>query len=198
MHHCIDRKAGVYGSSWFLLVLGGNAVPVVYRMAVVLLGLAACTEVKPVSFPPSGYRVVETRWGLRKLFGANVDHRHLETVTIGFGADGHISGTASCNLVGGKGFQWVAYVGENGGDIAHDVTQPMIQTVVGCNDTRQTTVAEGFWHRMETANAWMLRAGKLTITFEDGGVAELVPIAAPATQLSAGDGNLQSGNFDRQ
>lgn len=167
-------------------------------MAVALLGLAACTEVKPVSFPPSGYRVAETRWGLRKLLGASVDHRHTETVSIGFGADGHINGTASCNLVGGNGFQWVAYVGESGGDIAHDVTQPMSQTVVGCNDKRQTMVADEFWHRMDTAKAWMLRAGKLTITFEDGGVAELVPIAAPANKTSAADGNLQSGNFDRQ
>ena len=114
---------------------------------------------------------------------------HAATVT------GHgISGTASCNSVGGRESTWTAST-DTGGTFARDPSQPTITTVVGCNDVVATQIAKRFWTLMTNARGWSINRGDLFIRFNDGTMAVLKalgPIARTPTNCRAADPN----NFD--
>lgn len=141
-------------------------------------GVASCASVAPPAPEiPSG-AVAGRYWGLRQVGADQVRRASPETATLLLRPDGHVEGTASCNSVGGAGIRWTG--GDAEGRFEHDRDQPMIQTVVGCPDERQTALAGRFWQRMEGATRWSVRAGRLKVEFGDGSSAVLTPVAVPA------------------
>ena len=100
-----------------------------------------------------------------------------KAATLRLNPDRTVTGTWACNDVGPGKLRWAGASGGSRGTIDADGTGPGIVTVVGCGDASAVATADRFWRLMDTARAWSVDRGGLSITFADGSGAHLVPVS---------------------
>lgn len=172
------------------------------RMPCVMIGLvplllptlAGCAPATPPGLQVRHGLVTASIWALRSLQDRTVPRSRHEAVTLRLSPDYGITGTASCNDVGGKELTWAAST-DTEGTFARDFAQPTIRTVVGCNDAAATETAGRFWELMTSVRGWAIDHGDLVIRFNDGTTALLKPIGRAAGR-SDDCRNADPNNFD--
>lgn len=172
------------------------------RMPRVMIGLAplllpaiaGCAPTTPTGLQAGYGSLTASIWALRSLQDQTVPRSRREAVTLRLSLDHGITGTASCNDVGGRELTWAASTATEG-TFVRDPAQPTIMTVVGCNDAAAAETAGRFWELMTGARAWAIERGDLVIRFGDGTTALLKPIG-PATGRSDDCRNADPNNFD--
>lgn len=162
--------------------------------AVMLPALAGCAPATRTALQAGRGSVTASVWALRSLQDRTVPRSRHEAVTLRLSPDHGITGTASCNDVGGKELTWAALT-DTEGTFVRDPGQPTIMTVVGCNDVAATETAGRFWKLMTSARGWSIDRGDLVIRFADDTTALLKPIE-PVAGRSDNCRNADPNNFD--
>ncbi len=175
--------------------VGSRSMSGRYAMPLIALSLAGCGMSHSSTAPSERNPVAGHHWGLRALGRNAVKQGKAEVATIRFRPDGGINGTISCNSVS-TSLVWSFDRALGIGRISDDHGQPQIQTVVGCGDSRETAIAGSFWEKMNTVDHWSLDGRRLHINFSDGGTAEMVRIATPASERRPGCVAADPNNFD--
>lgn len=106
-------------------------------------------------------------WALRKLSHETIKQMEPELATVRFRDDGRIDGTTSCNGISAS-LTWSHDHANGQSGLLRNDGRPSIQTVVGCGNRWATTIANGFWKKMETAERWSRRGNRLRIAFTGG------------------------------
>lgn len=138
-------------------------------------GTLLTTGVALANVPVQNAVLVREDWSLRQFEGRSVKHADPEAVTLRFLADNRIIGTAACNDVGGDELTWSADSAGAKGAFARNQTGATITTTAGCADASSMRTGSQFWARMSDAHDWSLSGNTLTIKFNDGATALLVP-----------------------
>lgn len=153
-----------------------------------------CTSALPNGREAGSGKVTASVWALRSFAGRDVPRFRREAVTLQLLPDHGITGTASCNDVGGSELSWAASTNTTG-SFARDPSQPTITTLVGCNDVAAMQIASRFWAMMTKAREWSVDRGDLFIRFDDGSIAVLRTIGSPADTLT-GCHSTEPNNLD--
>lgn len=164
-------------------------------LLLIALCITSTCAVQSHATTPEGGSMAGRHWALRKLSHETIRQTEPELATVRFRDDGQIDGTASCNGISASLTWSHDHANAQSGLLRND-GRPSIQTVVGCGDRWATTMANGFWKKMETAERWSRRGNRLRIAFAGGDAADLVSVAAPASRRKPDCGQRGSTNFD--
>lgn len=179
-----ERKGGMIRMPRVMIGLAPLLLPV----------LAGCAPTTPSGLQAGHGSMTTSIWALRSLQDRTVPRTRPEAVTLRLSPDHGVTGTASCNHVGGKELTWVAST-DTEGTFSRDPSQPTITTVVACNDVATTETVSRFWTSMTDARRWSIDHGNLVIRFGDGTTALLKAIG-PAPARSDNCRNTDPNNFD--
>lgn len=101
-------------------------------------------------------------WRVLRLGRENAPSAHPPPATVKMWSNGRLSGTVSCNGIGG------AAMWHSDGSFAN-LAQPLISTLQECDDTPAARdFAARFWRKMASAQRWSVKSNMMTIQFEDG------------------------------
>jgi hypothetical protein len=121
--------------------------------------------------------ISRTGWVLREFRGQRVRPTQPEAVTLRFTAGNRLTGTTTCNQVGGDEIIWSGDpTGDRGMFRRNIISAATISTAIGCGDAAGGALGDLFWRLLADARSWTRDARGLEIVFRDNTTALLSPV----------------------